>query len=183
MGRLDISSREAPIYWCDGKQPRRKSLFVTTRTGVPVMEYTPQQPWKYYVKPSGNVVCLALTPSAADRNIRSAHTVQLLNRKEAAGWLPFNKCPIATGRMPRPLMQPEDEPCESYVDRDGRPIEVTGQWCCKHVDRIIEARKEEYVFGNNEYGEAFKNSTDKLLELAAATIAKDIASNAKPKKK
>lgn len=161
MSRVEIKDGQ-PIYWFDGKTPKRNRK---GKHGIPVTEKVPAQPWRYAVKPSGHIIALSLTGAAADRNVNGAAAVNRRIRKDSAGFLWADECPIATGRMPMDLRRPGDKACTGYVNEEGRPVQGPKDQVCEHVRRLIEARTATHEKMTAEWDERFKRADHKMLEI------------------
>jgi hypothetical protein len=160
MSRIEITDGQ-PIYWFDGKTPKRKRK---GKNGVPITEKVPAPPWRYMIKPSGSIIPLSLTGAAADRNPNGAAAVNRRTKKLAAGFLWADECPIATGYMPRELKRKDDKPCAGYLNEDGRPIQGPADQVCVHAQRIIEARAAAHGAEAADWNERFKRDEHRVLE-------------------
>lgn len=161
MSRVEIKDGQ-PIYWFDGKTPKRNRK---GKNGVPIVEKLPATPWRYAIKPSGHVIALSLTSAAADRNVHGAAAMNRRIKKDAAGFLWADECPIAAGTMPRELRQPGDKPCEEYVNDDGKAIQGPKDKVCKHAQRVIDARVAVQAAAAKVWDERMKRPDQRMLEV------------------
>lgn len=162
MSRIEVREGQ-PIYWFDGKTPKRKRK---GKNGVPINEKLPAPPWRYCVKPSGHVIPLTLTSAAADRNVHGPAANNRRTKKiEQEGFIWADECPIATGRMPADLKKPDDQPCQGYTNEDGRAIQGPRDQVCRHVARLIQARTAEHAEHARDWNERFKTEGNRMLEV------------------
>lgn len=172
MSRIEVREGQ-PIYWFDGKTPKRKRK---GKNGVPVTEKLPAPPWRYAVKPSGHMIPLSLTSAAADRNVHGAAAVNRRTKKiEQEGFIWADECPVATGRLPAELRQKDDRICQGYVNDEGRPIQGPRDQVCKHVARIIQARTAAHTEESRDWNERFKSDNNRMLEALLRREERELA--------
>lgn len=166
MGRYEPGSFGSdPIYWVDGRTPKRE----INVDGVIRTERVPAKPFRKFVNLAGNVIFLDLTEAAGQRS-RTDYSVKRVEKKLAAGFVPFDECPLATGRLPASLVKDGDEKCAEYVDENGFPIQIPNRVKpCPHLQRLIDVRREEAIRRNEGKKAAFRSSLDRLAEQVTDT--------------
>jgi hypothetical protein len=120
--------------------------------GVMVDERIPPIPFHLHmVDPAGHVVAVALANGFDVRTLRdNLYGQQLLNEKLVAGFLPIDECPVGLG-----LVDGTDG-CEG---RQATP--------CRHLQPIIDARREATRAAQAKYAARFQTEKDLLLRIAA----------------
>ena len=151
-----------PIYWFDGKTPKRT---ITGPDGLTRDLKMTAKPWRPFINGAGSVYQLGLTCAAADRNIHGANAVQVIRRKLSKGHVPADECPVVTGRMPSGLRHDDDKKCDGYENENGFPIQQPNKPPCIHAQRIIDARTKAHNAKSDEWNKAFAGTGNKMLEL------------------
>lgn len=177
---LDQSADGDPIYWYDSRRGQPKRRFLNA-DGIPAVEKLPQGPARRMVKPSGDIVFVTMSTAAAAP--MGANAVAREKKKKKLGFIPADECPLVNHQMPKGLRKPEDEPCPEYFSQDGQPRALPDRGPCKHLQRVIEARRKEHAVQQEQFARGFMgDATRQNAEQAQAmrTIAetqKEIAAH------
>ncbi len=125
--------------------------------GIRVTEkLNPMRVNRKMVHPDGDVVVISLaTGWAIDRlGPKNPYGLQIQEEKLATkrGFLPFDECPVATGRVPA---REGDEPCKGKFS-DAK--------CCPHLDRIMQKRREAHRKQQESYRRSSMSPQAKIAE-------------------
>ena len=159
MSRRNLNSRQ-PAKNIGAKAPTRK---VTRADGVQVTEkVNPMRFKKKCVSPDGDVIELSLATGFTIVGFKgNDYGVQVWEEKQKAGFLPYDECPVATGRVPRG----KEDPC---LGSDGLPRKFSDEACCQHLAKVIEARRAEHRKTQLEYGKNFSTHQERMIQLLEA---------------
>jgi hypothetical protein len=103
--------------------------------------------------PDGNVVTVALANGYAIKRM-DAYGHRILAEKLKAGFLPYDECPVATGRVKHDPKK--DAPCEGKFSKDK---------ACKHIEQILKVRRTAKQKLEAEIQRAYSTNQDKMIAL------------------
>lgn len=163
MARRNLNERQ-PAKNIAAGPPTRRTM---GPDGVMVTEKLCPIPFnKKMVALDGSVVTVPLANGFTIRGFKgNDYGVQKLEEKLAVGFLPFDECPLATGRVP---VTDGDKPCRGA---DGRPAKFTDAECCPHMKNVIKARREHYKAEKHPLYKAQESSTDRLIQAMEEQVA------------
>jgi len=122
--------------------------------GVPVKEKLSPIPYnRKVVDPAGNVVTLNLATGYTIRAKNNPYGIQIMAEKLKAGFLPYDECPVATGRI-KP--GPKQAACTETFSKEK---------CCPHLADVIKARQAAHKKKQDEFMQSFKTNNERMLEV------------------
>lgn len=148
MARRNLNARQ-PAKNIGASPPTRKHM---GPDGVPLVEKLNPIPFsRKVVSPDGDVVMLSLANGFTIRGFKgNDYGVQKWEEKLAAGFLPYDECPVATGRIPG------DSPCKGKFSNDE---------CCPHMEKVMEARRAVHRKEQQERDRKSATNQDRMLSL------------------
>lgn len=111
------------------------------------------------VDPDGNVVTISLATGYAVRQSDNHYGGPLLAAKLKAGFLCYDECPIATGRVPA---GPKDKACAGTFSREK---------ACEHIEAIIKARRAVKQKKEADIAKSYATNQDKMVRLFEQQLA------------
>ena len=115
---------------------------------------------KKMVDPDGNVISVSLATGFTIRKANEYGT-QILREKLEKGFIPYDECPVATGRVK--FDAKKDSACEGKFSRDH---------ACRHVEQIIKTRRAIKQKKEAELKLQYATQQDKMIELLLAQNAR-----------
>lgn len=104
------------------------------------------------VDPQGVVAEISLATGFGIRNPNNEYGAHIMAEKLRKGWLRYDECPLAAGRIPAG----KDKPCTSPPPK--------GE-CCAHLQRVIDARKAANTKTQEEVDRRYRTDQDRMLRL------------------
>jgi hypothetical protein len=131
--------------------------------GVILEQKVPQNPNHcILLNPAGNTVFVPLSNGPAIRG-STQYGVQLMLEKLAAGFLPWNECPVARGHV-----KLDGKSCEG---KDGRGnLDAP----CRHLLEVQEKRREHHERKEIEFGSRMKTNDDLTAQYMRLKIKEDM---------
>jgi hypothetical protein len=160
MSTRNLSARN-PLKNIAASPPTRKTM---GPDGVMVTEKVTSLWGMKMVDPAGDVTFVTLATGFTIRGFRgNDYGVQRYEDKLKAGFLPFKECPLVAKRIPRGQ---GDVPCEG---------EFSDAKCCPHMDKVIQARREQHRKKQNEYGRNFATNQERIITLLEKQAEQSVA--------
>ncbi len=162
MARRNLNARQ-PAKNIAAGPPTRRTMGAD---GVMVTEKICPIPFgKKMLALDGSVVFLPLANGYTIRGFKgNDYGVQKLEEKLSVGFLPYDECPLATGRVP---VAAGDTPCR---DAEGRPKKFSDAECCPHIKAIAKTRREHYHAEKLPMYRAQESSADRLIATMEAQM-------------
>jgi len=152
MQRFDRVTRPKPLT--DG-EPKHK--WVMGPDGVRVkVKQNPNRLTRRMVGPSGKTYELSLSNGWEINSLDSENNKYgrpKLAEKLKQGHLPYDECPVASGRVP--AADKNDRPCVGKFDKDH---------CCPHIEKIMTARKAAHEAREREFAASMETQNDRILK-------------------
>lgn len=149
--RFDDVRKPKPL----GDEPKHK--WVMGPDGVRVkVKMNPNRLVRRMVHPDGSTYELSLSTGWQINKLHSEENkygMSKLAEKLRKGHLPYDECPVATGRVPAAK---GDKPCPGKFDNDH---------CCPHIEQIMEARTAAHTRKQDEFAQSMQTSQDRMLKL------------------
>ena len=155
MASRNLNARQ-PAKNIGANPPTKKTM---NADGVSVTEKVCPIPFsRRFIAPDGDNVVVPLANGYTIRGFKgNDYGVQKLEDKLKAGFLPWDECPVATGRVPRSV----GDPC---LDDRGMPRKFSDSGePCPHLLKVAMAMREEHRKGQAEYAKRFQTQQDRML--------------------
>ena len=155
-------SEEIPVARLRGEPPPAKDISLTPPEREVTMpdgrvrteKLNPMRCKAKMVDRDGNVVWVSLATGWSIEKIGPANPYGMVmwQDKLKAGWIPYNKCPVAEGYIKG---EKGDKPCEDKFSNDQ---------CCPHVEAIIKARREDHRRKADRFNRKSETQMDRLIK-------------------
>jgi hypothetical protein len=153
----DVTMEQLPMDNCKniGRPPPTKKHVMPDGT-IREEKLNPMPCHKKMSDGNGHVFQVSLATGFTIRGLgtHNPYGVEKLREKLAAGWLPYDQCPVKEGYMPADGKS--DKPCEGTFSREK---------CCPHIEKAITARRTAYEKKQKAYARKASSNQERMLEI------------------
>lgn len=162
---MNFSDSKKPKFLTGAPPPTRK---ITRPDGTIVTEkINPIHCKRKYVDPAGFVNEHSLSTGDTLRNRNAEYGVFIHNLLISKGFLPYDECPLATGRVP---IAKGDKPCTG---------KFSDQQCCPHMEAIIAARKAQHTEHEADFARGMATNQDRMVAAFEEMMKQNAANQGK----
>jgi len=147
---MNFSNPTKRVKWLNGAPPPTRKRMGPDGT-VTVEKLNPMRDKRKVVDPAGFVHEVSLATAYGVHPAENQYKAQEWARLIGEGYLPYNECPVATGRIPAAK---GDKACEGKFD---------DEHCCPHLQRVIDARKKQHTEHEQEFASSMSTNQDKMI--------------------